>query len=155
MINGLYSDKLYAYMNELLDDFILSDYKEDEIYNELKFMNESIRIGLYLISLNKEFIYLSKRIDSVNRRINDERKEKFIEAFNDGTVDKFLATLGKGDKISLLNDLGLEVPASKRKSMSKTEIDYYNVIVNSIKNSQEDDKRNGLDSFLRYRKDKA
>ena len=155
MINGLYSDKLYAYMNELLDDFILSDYKEDEIYNELKFMNESIRMGLYLISLNKEFIYLSKRIDSVNRRINVERKEKFIEAFNDGTVDKFLATLGKGDKISLLNDLGLEVPASKRKNMSKTELDYYHVIVDSIKDSQEDDKRNGLDSFLRHRKDKA
>ena len=118
-------------------------------------MNESIRMGLYLISLNKEFIYLSKRIDSVNRRINVERKEKFVEAFNDGTVDKFLATLGKGDKISLLNDLGLEVPASKRKNMSKTELDYYHVIVDSIKDSQEDDKRNGLDSFLRHRKDKA
>lgn len=154
VVTKLYSDELLKLMNELLDDFILSDFSEEEIYNELKYMNESVRMGLYLISINKDFVYLSKRIDNVNRRINKERKEKFIEAEECGEADKFLATLGKSDKISLLNDLGIDIDIAKRKQCSKIELNYYTVITDSIKNSQKDDKRDGIDSFLKYKKEK-
>ena len=101
LVTGLFSDEVLKVMNELLDDFILSDYNEEEIYNELKFINESIRMGLYLLSLEKDFVYLSKRISRVNKRVNEERKIKFLKAYEDGEVEKFLSVLGKGDKISL------------------------------------------------------
>lgn len=154
LVTSLYSNELLKLMNEMLDDFILSDYNEEEIYEEFKFMNESVRMGMYLISVNKDFIYLSKRIDKVNRKINKERKEKFIEAYENGSVEKFLVTLGKGDKISLLNDLGIDTDINNRKKCSKVDLDYYNVITDSIKSSQKDDIRNGIDSFLKYKKEK-
>ncbi len=154
LVTSLYSNELLKLMNEMLDDFILSDYNEEEIYEEFKFMNESVRMGMYLISINKDFIYLSKRIDKVNRKINKERKEKFIEAYENGSVEKFLATLGKGDKISLLNDLGIDTNINNRKKCSKVELDYYKVITDSIKSGQKDDIRNGIDSFLKYKKEK-
>ena len=153
LIKGLFSEDLLKLMNEMLDEFILSDYDEEEIYNELKFMNESIRMGLYLLSLNKNFVYLLKRIDSVNKRINKERKEKFIEAFNSGNALKFLATLGKGDKLSLLDDLDINIHVKGSNGFSKLEFDYYNLITDSIKSSQEDDKRDGIDSFLKHKKE--
>jgi hypothetical protein len=138
----------------LLDDFILSEYDEEEIYTELKFMNESIRMGLYLLSLEKDFVYLSKRIDMVNKRVNQERKDKFLKAYEDGETEKFLSVLGKGDKVSLLNDLGIDPSLKSRKKCNKKDNDYYKIISQSIKESQSDDMRDGLDSFLKYKEDK-
>lgn len=154
IVTGLFSNEVLNVMNELLDDFILSDYDEEEIYKELKFMNESIRMGLYLLALEKDFVYLSKRIDRVNRRVNQERKEKFLKAYEDGETEKFLSVLGKGDKVSLLNDLGIESSLKSRKKCNKKENDYYKIISQSIKDSQSDDMRDGLDSFLKYKQDK-
>jgi hypothetical protein len=154
LVTGLFSDEVLKVMNELLDDFILSDYDEEEIYNELKFINESIRMGLYLLSLEKDFVYLSKRIDRVNKRVNEERKSKFLKSYEDGEVEKFLSVLGKGDKISLLNDLGIDPSLKNRKKCNKKENDYYNIISQSIKESQSDDMRDGIDSFLRYKNNK-
>lgn len=154
LVTGLFSDEVLKVMNELLDDFILSDYDEEEIYNELKFINESIRMGLYLLSLEKDFVYLSNRIDRVNKRVNEERKSKFLKAYEDGEVEKFLSVLGKGDKISLLNDLGIDPSLKNRKKCNKKENDYYNIISQSIKESQSDDMRDGIDSFLRYKNNK-
>ena len=142
-------------MNEMLDDFILTDSNEDEIYEELKYINESIRIGLYLLSIEKGFVYLSHRINNVNDRINREIVDRFIEAVENGEEDKFLSTLGKSDKIALLNHLGINVPVEKKKGLTKIQLKYYKVLTDSIKDSQVDDKRNGIDSFLTYKKDKA
>jgi len=151
LVTSLYSNEMLKVMNDLLDDFILSDYDEEEIYKELKFMNESVRTGLYLISLNKDFVYLSKRIDRVNKRVNEERKENFIKAYEEGNAEKYLVTLGKGDKISLLNDLGIDSSLNKRKKSSVKNNDYYNVINKSIKEDQTIDNRDGIDSFLKYK----
>lgn len=155
VIDRLFSKKVLKVMNELLDDFILSDSNEEEIYKELKYINESIRTGLYLLSIEKGFIYLSQRINNVNERINLERTEEFIKAIDNGEEDRYLVTLGKVDKVSLLNHLGINVPLEQRKNLSKEQLKYYKVISKSIKDSQEDDKRNGIDSFLKYKKDKA
>lgn len=155
VIDSLFSKKVLHVMNELLDDFILSDSNEEDIYGELKYINESIRTGLYLLSIEKGFTYLSQRINNVNERINVERTEEFIQAVNDGEEDKYLAALGKGDKVSLLNHLGINLSLEERKKLSKEQLKYYKVISDSIKDSQEDDKRDGIDSFLKYKKDKA
>lgn len=155
VIDSLFNKNVFKYMNEMLDDFILSDSNEDEIYKELRYINESVRIGLYLLSIEKGFIYLSQRISNVNERINLEIIEEFKEAVDNGEEEKFLATLGKTDKISLLNHLGINVPIEKKIGLTKIQLKYYKVITDSIKDSQVDDKRDGIDSFLTYKKDKA
>lgn len=155
VIDSLFNKNVFKYMNEMLDDFILSDSNEDEIYKELRYINESIRIGLYLLSIEKGFIYLSQRISNVNERINLEIIEEFKEAVDNGEEEKFLSTLGKTDKISLLNHLGINVPVEKKIGLTKIQLKYYKAITDSIKDSQVDDKRDGIDSFLTYKKDKA
>lgn len=155
VMDSLFNKNVFKVMNEMLDDFILTDSNEDEIYEELKYINESIRIGLYLLSIEKGFVYLSHRINNVNDRINREIVDRFIEAVENGEEDKFLSTLGKSDKIALLNHLGINVPVEKKKGLTKIQLKYYKVLTDSIKDSQVDDKRNGIDSFLTYKKDKA
>lgn len=155
IVTDLFSKKVLLVMNELLDDFILSDSDEDEIYEELKYINESIRSGLYLLSIEKGFIYLSRRINDVNEKINLERTKQFIEAVDNKEVDKYLVSLGKADKIALLNHLGINVSLSDRKKLSKKELKYYTLISESIKSDQADDNRDGIDAFIKYRKDKA
>ena len=155
VMDSLFNKNVFKVMNEMLDDFILTDSNEDEIYEELKYINESIRMGLYLLSIEKGFVYLSHRINNVNDRINREIVDRFIEAVENGEEDKFLSTLGKSDKIALLNHLGINVPVEKKKGLTKIQLKYYKVLTDSIKDSQVDDKRNGIDSFLTYKKDKA
>lgn len=155
IMDSLFNKNVFKVMNEMLDDFILTDSNENEIYEELKYINESIRTGLYLLSIEKGFVYLSQRIKNVNERINKEIVDKFIEAVENGEENKFLVTLGKSDKIALLNHLGINVPVEKKKGLTKIQLKYYKVITDSIKDSQVDDKRNGIDSFLTYKKDKA
>lgn len=155
VMDSLFNKNVFKVMNEMLDDFILTDSNEDEIYEELKYINESIRIGLYLLSIEKGFVYLSHRINNVNDRINRGIVDRFIEAVENGEEDKFLSTLGKSDKIALLNHLGINVPVEKKKGLTKIQLKYYKVLTDSIKDSQVDDKRNGIDSFLTYKKDKA
>ncbi len=155
IMDSLFNKNVFKVMNEMLDDFILTDSNENEIYEELKYINESIRTGLYLLSIEKGFVYLSQRIKNVNERINKEIVDKFIEAVENGEENKFLVTLGKSDKIALLNHLGINVPIEKKKGLTKIQLKYYKVITDSIKDSQVDDKRNGIDSFLTYKKDKA
>lgn len=155
VVTDLFSKKVLLVMSEMLDDFILSDSTEDEIYDELKSINESIRIGLYLMSIEKGFVYLSHRINDANEKINLERTKMFISSVENGEEDKFLSTLGKADKIALLNHLGINVSLKDKKTLKKDELKYYKIITDSIKVSQSDDNRNGIDKFLKYRNDKA
>jgi hypothetical protein len=154
-IDCLFNKKVFKVMCEMLDDFILTDSSEEEIYEEFKYINGSIRTGLYLLSIERGFTYLSQRINNVNDRVNRERIDEFVAAVDRGEEEKFLVTLGKADKISLLNHLGINVPLEKKNGLTKVELKYYKVITDSIKESQMDDKRNGIESFLTYKKDKA
>ena len=154
-VTNLFSKKVFKVMNDMLDDFILSDSGEEEIYDQLKYINESIRTGLYLLSIEKGFIYLSQRIKIVNDKIDEELVANFIKAVDEGNAVKYLAVLGKTDKISLLNRLGINVPLEKKKGLTKVQLKYYKVITDSIKESQVYDKRNGIDSFLTYKNNKA
>lgn len=153
LINKLFGKKLLEAMNELLAEYVALDYDEESIYKSLKGVNESVRVGMYLLTLEKNLTNFSYRINRVNRRLNDERKENFIKAYEKKEADKFLAMLGKGDKISLMSDLGIDVSLKERALLTTKERDYYKVISNSIMEDQEYDKRDGIDTFVKYKKE--
>ena len=151
VINRLFGKQLITAMNELVKQLYTMKADTDEIIKQLKYINESVRIGLYLIALEKNYDNLAVRIHKANGIINEERKEKFLAAYKDKDTDKFLATLGKSDKLSLMSDLGIDVDLAERVKMSKVKRDYYRIISNSIMLDQEEDKRDGIDQFITYK----
>ncbi len=153
LINKLYGKQLLDAMNDLLKEFVALDYDDESIYKALKDINETVRVGLYLMSLEKNLTKFSYRINRVNRILNEERKLKFIESYKRKETDRFLALLGKGDKISLMGDLGVGVPLEERINFTKEQRDYYKIITDSIMKDQEYDKRDGIDTFIKYKKD--
>lgn len=152
-INNLFGEKLLNAMNDLLKEFVDLDYDEDTIYKALKDVNESVRVGMYLLSLEKDLSNISYRINRVNQRLNYLRKEKFLKAYENKETEKFLSMLGKGDKISLMNDLGVNVSLNERMKLTKKERDFFKIISDSIMLDQEYDKRDGIDTFVKYKKD--
>lgn len=150
IINKLFGKELIQAMNKLLEKFKMLDYEVEEIEKELKEINESVRIGLYLMALEKNYDGLAIRINKANKYLNDKRKERFLEAYEKGKTENFLASLGKGDKLSLMSDLGIDGDVIKRSSLTKKERDYYRIISNSIMDEQELDKRDGITQFIKY-----
>ncbi len=153
IINKLFGDELISAMNELLKKFVSLDYEEKMIYKELKDINESVRIGIYLMALENGYDSITFRINKVNKKLNTERKEAFINACNSGNIDRFLAMLGKGDKISLMDDLGVNVDVKSRALLSKEQRKYYEILSNSIMEEQVIDVRDGIDRFIKYKKE--
>ena len=74
-------------------------------------------------------------------------------SYNNDTVSKYLKKLGKVDKISLMEDLNIDVPVNERVKLSKKQRDYYRIISESIMDDQVDDDRDGIDTFITYKKD--
>lgn len=148
----LFGEKLSSLMKEIVEEFETLDYDDDQIMNILKNYNESVRMGIYLIALQRNLNNIAYRINRVNKKINSVRVEQFIEAYEKGNAQKFLNTLGKGDKISLMSDLGIDLPLEERIKLSKRKLDYYTIISNSIMNDQMVDTRDGIDTFLKYKK---
>ena len=153
LINSLFSEELVLMMYQLLEEFHSLDYDEDTIFNILKKFNESFRMGMYLLALEKNYDNISFRINHVNKKINIIRKEQFLEAYEKKYVEEFLKKLGKSDKISLMSDLGVDLPLDERMKLSKKELDYYRIISNSVMLDQASDKRDGIDTFLKYKKE--
>ena len=111
-------------------------------------------MGMYLLALESNFDTIAARINRVNKKINLIRKDEFIEAYEKKKTNEYLNTLSKADKISLLSDLGVDLPLEERMKLPKDKIEYYRIISNSVMLDQEHDKRNGLDTFLKYKKEK-
>ncbi len=153
IINNLFGKELIQAMREMLEEFNNFHFDVDEIVKAMKDINESVRVGLYLMALEKNMDVLAFKINTANRKLNIIRKEKFLEAYEKKEVDKFLSMLGKGDKISLMSDLGIDVDVKGRAALSKEQRDYYRIISNSIMDSQKDDKRDGIDKFMKYKKE--
>lgn len=149
----LFGEKLSSLMKEIVEEFETLDYDDNQIMNILKNYNESVRMGIYLIALQRNLSNVAYRINRVNKKINSIRVEQFIEAYEKGNAQKFLNTLGKGDKISLMSDLGIDLPLEERLKLSKRKLDYFTIISNSIMNDQAIDTRDGIDTFLKYKKD--
>ena len=155
VINKLFGKQLITAMNELLKQLYTMNADTHEIVKELKYINESVRVGLYLIALEKNYDSLAFRINKANGIINQERKEKFIKAYKSKETEKFLATLGKADKMSLMCDLGIDVEVSERSNLPKVKRDYYKIISNSIMLDQKEDNRNGIDQFITYNREET
>ncbi len=149
----LFGEKLSSLMKEIVDEFEMLDYDDNQIMNVLKNYNESVRMGIYLIALQRNLSKIACRINRVNKKINSTRVESFLEAYENGNAQKFLNTLGKGDKISLMSDLGIDLPLEERIKLSKRKLDYYTIISNSIMEEQMMDTRDGIDTFLKHKKD--
>ena len=153
LLGELFGDELSSLMHELISEFHLLDYDDNQIMNVLKNYNESVRTGMYLIALQENLDNVAHRINRVNKKINSTRTEKFIEAYENGKAERFLNTIGKADKISLMSDLGVDLPLEERVKLSKRKLDYYRIISNSIMNDQKNETRDGIDTFLKYKKD--
>lgn len=152
-INNLFGEQLLKAMNDLLKEFVDLDYDEETIYKALKDVNESVRVGMYLLTLEKNLTNMSYRINRVNKRLNYLRKENFLKAYEKKETEKFLSILGKGDKISLMSDLGIDVPLNERMKLSNQEREFFKIISDSIMLDQEYDKRDGIDTFVKYKKE--
>ena len=153
LIKKLFGEDLTSMMCSMLEEFRALDYDDQQIMKMLKCFNESVRTAMYLLALEKNYDAIAYRINRVNKKLNILRKEDFIEAYENKTVDKYLMTLGKSDKISLLSDLGVDLPLDERMKLPKRKLDYFKIISNSVMLDQESDMRNGLDTFLKYEKE--
>lgn len=153
IVKKLFGDDLMDAMREKLSEFQIGNYDIDTLYSALKSTNESVRIGLYLMALENNFDDLAYRLKKVNNMLNIRRKKDFILAYKKKETDKFLATLGKPDKISLMKDLGVDVELNQRIHFTKEQRDYYEILSNSILLDQKSDERNGIDQFVTYKKE--
>lgn len=153
VIKKLFGKDMIQVMESLLKRFAIEDYDEGMLYKELKAVNESVRTTMYLMALENNNDALAFRINRVNKMLNEDRKEKFLEAYEKNETDKFLSMLGKGDKISLMSDLGVDVEVRERVNFTKEQRAYYEILSNSIMNEQMEDKRDGIDTFIKYKKD--
>ncbi len=153
VINKLYGRELFSIMEDMVQTFKELNYDEETIYKNLRGINESVRVGIYLIALKKNYDVAAYRINKVNKRINEERAKGFIASYKLKETDKFLSTLGKSDKISLMSDLGVDVSLEERIDLPDELRDYYTIISNSIMDAQEGDLRNGLHKFINYKKE--
>ena len=153
LINDLFGKELVHAMKEMLDEFKMLHFDEHQIEKAMKCINESVRIGLYLMALEKNMDTIAYKINVANKRLNIARKEKFIESYQNGEAIKFLSLLGKGDKISLMSDLGIDLDVRGRAMLTPVERDYYGVISNSIMEDQELDKRDAIDKFITHKKE--
>lgn len=154
-INKLFGKDLTDVMYTMLEDFIKLDYDEDQIFKDLKKTNEPFRMGMYLLALESNFDTIAARINRVNKKINLIRKDDFINAYEKKKTNDYLNTLSKADKISLLSDLGVDLPLEERMKLPKDKIEYYRIISNSVMLDQEKDNRDGLTTFLEYDKEEA
>ncbi len=153
LINNLFGKELINAMKEMLTEFKKLKFDEHQIEKAMKGINESVRVGLYLMALEKNYDTIAYKINVANKRLNEERKEKFIEAYEKGEAKKYLAILGKVDKISLMSDLEIDVDVRERALLSNVERDYYKLISDSIMEEQEVDNRDGIDQFINYKKE--
>ena len=132
IINKLFGKELIQAMNELLEKFKKLNYDINDI---------------------KNYDNLAIKIKRANNALNDLRMNDFLKAYKDGKTDRFLATLGKGDKLSLMSDLGVDVDVRERVNLTKEEQDYYRIISNSIMEDQAIDQRDGIVQFITYKKE--
>ncbi len=154
VVKKLFGEDLMAAMKEKLDEFVAGDYDVDTIYTALKSTNESVRIGIYLIALENDMDDMAYKINKANKMLNSRRKKDFLLAVEKKETDKFLATLGKPDKISLMKDLGVDVELQQRVHFTKEQREYYEILSNSILLDQKGEVRDGIDQFVTYKKDK-
>ena len=152
-INKLFGQDLINALEEMLDDFVMLSYGEREIYKSIKEINESVRTCMYLIALDKNNKDLAFKLERVNNQLRDERLEDFKKAYKKDEHKKFLALLSKIDKQSLLKDLNIDVSDEEQYKLSDIQKEYRKVIKESLMQDQKVDRRDGIDRFIKYKKE--
>lgn len=152
IVNHLFGTELVQAMRELLEEFVSLDYDVEMLQKAMKDINESVRTGLYLMALEKNYDTVAHRIQKANIYLNEVRKNKFLKAYQNKKTESFLASLGKGDKLALMSDLGLDVEVKDKGKFTKEEKEYYTLISRSIMEDQKLDQRDGIDQFITYKK---
>ncbi len=147
-IQQIYGQKLFTLMEDMVNEFIRDDYSTSQIKKSLKAINESIRIGLYLLAIANNQGIMALKIYKANQELNEIRKNDFIAAYKNNKVKQFLAPLGKSDKISLMTDLGLNENSSKKALFNQEQKQMYKILNESILEDQKSDCRDGIEQFL-------
>lgn len=153
VVKKLFGKDLINALEQMIDEFYELEFDEKDIYKSIKDINESVRTCMYLLAVDEDKETLAFKINKVNKRLKDERVSAFKESFDKGTYKKFLSTLSKVDKRSLLSDLGLDLDEEKLFSLSKIKKVYYSVINESILEDQKLDQRDGIERFVKYKKE--
>lgn len=153
LVSKLYSNELVELMNEHIDEIIKKKLGVEDIYTKLKSINESVRVGIYLFAMERDEVEVAEKVKKVNEMLNARRKKEFELAYKKNEVDKFLATLGKSDKLALMKDLGVDVEMQQRIHFTSEQRDYYDILSKSILEDQSNDSRDGIDQFVKYKKE--
>ena len=93
------------------------------------------------------------KIERINKRLKVEGIEKFKKSFDKGEHESYLKKLNKTDKIDLLHSLGLDVTSDMAYRLDKIKQVYRNVINKSIMDDQAKEHKDGIDTFVKYKKD--
>ncbi len=153
LVSKLYSNELIELMNEHIDEIIKEKLDVEDIYPKLKPINEAVRVGIYLFAMERNEVEVAEKVKQVNEMLDARRKKEFELAYKKNEVDKFLATLGKTDKLALMKDLGVDVDMQQRIHFTSEQRDYYDILSKSILEDQSNDSRDGIDQFVTYKKE--
>lgn len=116
-----------------LDEFIKLNLDDEEIYKSIINFSDLIIMCMYLLALDMNENDLAYKIKKANKKIQENRKEKFTKACDKGKGEEFLMKLGKFDKVNLATSMGLYLLSNEEyKELSADDKKYYKVLEAAI-----------------------
>lgn len=155
LVNKMFGDDMIKVLNQMLDEFIELNFNQNDIYKSIKDIGESVRTCLYLIACDRGLNDIASSIDNINKKLIQENIDEFIISYNNGTCNEFLKKFNKTDKMNLLKYMDLDVDTKDVVKLSRLKQEYRNIINKSIKDDQLLEHKDGFDTFIKYKNEKA
>ena len=152
IVKKMFGDDLIRALNQMLDEFVELDFDETDIYVSIKGINESVRTCLFLLAEERGLSDMAFNIERINKRLKVENVDKFKKSFDKGEAETYLKKLNKTDKIDLLHAMGLDIPNDMVYKLDKIKQVYRNTINKSIMDDQVKEQKDGIDTFIKYKK---
>ena len=152
IVKKMFGDDLIRALNQMLDEFVELDFDETDIYVSIKGINESVRTCLFLLAEERGLSDMAFKIERINKRLKVENVDKFKKSFDKGEAETYLKKLNKTDKIDLLHAMGLDIPNDMVYKLDKIKQVYRNTINKSIMDDQVKEQKDGIDTFIKYKK---
>lgn len=152
IVKKMFGDDLIRALNQMLDEFVELDFDETDIYVSIKGINESVRTCLFLLAEERGLSDMAFKIERINKRLKVENVDKFKKSFDKGDAEAYLKKLNKTDKIDLLHAMGLDIPNDMVYKLDKIKQVYRNTINKSIMDDQVKEQKDGIDTFIKYKK---
>ncbi len=152
IVKKMFGDDLIRALNQMLDEFVELDFDETDIYVSIKGINESVRTCLFLLAEERGLSDMAFKIERINKRLKVENVDKFKKSFDKGDAESYLKKLNKTDKIDLLHAMGLDIPNDMVYKLDKIKQVYRNTINKSIMDDQVKEQKDGIDTFIKYKK---